>query len=423
MRLLYNIVIWLGLPGIFWHLWRRSRRQPEYLEHVGERFGRYAAPLPGPVIWIHAVSVGETRAAVPLVRRLRERHPDHRILLTHMTPTGRRTGEELFGDAVHRCYLPYDYPFVVRRFLDHFRPRIGIIMETELWPNLIHACRARDIGVFLVNARMSEKSAAGYARVRGLTAQTLRALAGISAQTEADAGRLRSLGATAVEVTGNLKFDLAPPAAQLDLGRRLKGLFSAGRPVFLAASTREGEEQIILDALRTVEAPGLLTVIVPRHPQRFDAVAELLERRGIPYQRRSGESPVPAHIQVVLGDSMGEMFAYYAACDLAYVGGSLLPLGGQNLIEACALGRPVLVGPHTFNFQEATRLAIEAGAARQVADGGELAQAISALLGDTAAREAMGEAGFAFTARHRGATERVMGLLEPALARVTSGPG
>ncbi len=423
MRLLYNILIWLGLPGILWHLFRRSRRQPEYLEHVAERFGRYDIAPGKDVIWIHAVSVGETRAAVPLVRRLRERYPDPPILLTHMTPTGRATGEELFGDAVQRCYLPYDYPFAVARFLDHFCPKVGIVMETELWPNLILTCRGRGIPVFLMNARLSEKSAAGYGRVRSLTEETLRSLAGISAQTDADAARLESLGASAVEVTGNLKFDIAPLPAQLELGCRLRALFGADRPVFLAANTREGEEQIILDALGKVELPGLLAVLVPRHPQRFDEVAELLQRRRIRFQRRSGELPVSPETRVVLGDSMGEMFAYYAACDLAYVGGSLLPLGGQNLIEACAVGKPVLVGRHTFNFEEATRLAIEAGAARRVADGTELGREIETLLGDAAARDAMGQAGREFAARHRGATERVLRLLQPALAGVTSGTG
>jgi len=423
VRLLYNILIWLGLPGILWHLFRRSRRQPEYLEHVAERFGRYDIAPGKDVIWIHAVSVGETRAAVPLVRRLRERYPDLPILLTHMTPTGRATGEELFGSAVQRCYLPYDYPFAVARFLDHFCPKMGIVMETELWPNLILTCRGRGIPVFLMNARLSEKSAAGYGRVRSLTEETLRSLAGISAQTDADAARLESLGAPAVEVTGNLKFDIAPLPAQLELGRHLRALFGADRPVFLAASTREGEEQIILDALGKVELPGLLAVLVPRHPQRFDEVAELLQRRRIRFQRRSGELPVSPETRVVLGDSMGEMFAYYAACDLAYVGGSLLPLGGQNLIEACAVGKPVLVGPYTFNFEEATRLAIEAGAARRVADGTELGREIETLLGDAAARDAMGRAGREFAARHRGATERVLRLLEPALAGVTSGTG
>jgi 3-deoxy-D-manno-octulosonic-acid transferase len=349
------------------------------------------------------------------VRQFRERYPDHAILLTHMTPTGRATGEELFGADVLRCYLPYDYPWAVRRFLDHFRPRLGIIMETELWPNLIlEACR-RDLPLFLVNARLSEKSARGYARAGGLTRVALEALAGISAQTEADAARLRALGAPAVEVTGSVKFDISPPPEQLAVGGRLRERFGVARPVFLAASTRDGEEALVLDALERVDAPGLLAVIVPRHPQRFDAVADLLSRRGISFQRRSGEAAFAPDTRVVLGDSMGEMFAYYAACDVAFIGGSLLPLGGQNLIEACAVGKPVLVGPHTFNFEEATRLAIEAGAAERVADGAGLGEELTRLLCDPARARAMGEAGLAFAARHRGATARILRMVEGAL--------
>jgi 3-deoxy-D-manno-octulosonic-acid transferase len=419
---IYRLLLWAALPYAFWHLWWRGRRQPEYLRHVGERFGRHETAPPrdsGPLIWIHAVSVGETRAAAPLVRQLRERHPDHAILLTHMTPTGRATGEELFGADVLRCYLPYDYPWAVRRFLDHYRPRLGMIMETELWPNLVLEARRRGTPLFLVNARLSERSARGYARAGSLTRATLEALAGISAQTGADAQRLRALGAPAVEVTGSVKFDIAPPPEQLALGARLRQRFGAARPVFLAASTRDGEEALVLGALESVRVPGLLAVILPRHPQRFAAVAELLARRGIPFQRRSEDAPVAPETRVILGDTMGEMFAYYAACDVSFVGGSLLPLGGQNLIEACAVGRPVLVGPHTFNFEEATRLAIEAGAAERVADAPALGDALGRLLRDPARARAMGEAGLAFAARHRGATERILRMVEGALQRAS----
>ena len=411
----YRLLFWVALPYIVLRLWRLGRRQPEYRRHAGERFGRYAPAPQQPVVWIHAVSVGETRATEPLIRELTARYPGHAILLTHMTPTGRATGEELYGDRVSRCYLPYDAPFAVARFLDHFRPRLGIIMETELWPNLILACRSRGIPVFLANARLSEKSAAGYARVGSLARATLEALAGISAQSDADAERLRALGAPRVEVTGSVKFDIAPPPEQLALGAELRARFGADRPVFLAASTRQGEEAIVLDALERVEVPGLLAVIVPRHRQRFDEVAAELQGRGIPFQRRSEGAAVAPETRVVLGDSMGEMFAYYAACDLAFVGGSLLPLGGQNLIEACAVGKPVLVGPHTFNFEEAARLAVEAGAALRVADGPALATGVVRLFQDPAQRRAMAEAGAAFAARHRGATARIMAMLAPAL--------
>ncbi|MGQ0577411.1 MAG: lipid IV(A) 3-deoxy-D-manno-octulosonic acid transferase [Betaproteobacteria bacterium] len=410
-RLLYTLTLYLLLPWALFHLLWRARRQPGYLRHVGERFGFFAEKIDQPVIWLHAVSVGETRAAEPLVAALRQRHPGHRILLTHATPTGRDTGEDVFGDRVSRCYLPYDFPWAARRFLHHFRPRAGIVMETEIWPNFIDACRHSGIPCYLVNARMSEKSARRYARFRSLAAAALRKLAAIGAQTERDAARLAELGAGAVEVTGNIKFDRAAPAEMLALGTRLRGQFGS-RKVFLAASTREGEEALILEALAGLDVAGLLIVIVPRHPQRFDEVGSLLRQRGQTFVRRSEGRAVGDDIGVVLGDSMGEMFAYYSATDVAFVGGSLLPLGGQNLLEACAVGRPVIVGPHTFNFEEATEGAIEAGAALRVADAPALAEAVASLFRDPRRREAMAEAGRRFTQLHRGATERTMAILK-----------
>ena len=412
LRFGYTLLLYLLLPYAVFHLLWRGRRQPGYLRHIGERFGRYGSKPDQPVIWLHAVSVGETRAAVPLVQRLRERYPGHRILITHMTPTGRETGEQLFGGSVLRCYLPYDYPFAVRRFLRHFRPEVGLLMETELWFNLVDACKEGGVPLLLVNARLSEKSARRYRRFSGLTRAALGQLAAVAAQTGEDARRLEELGALSPAVMGNLKFDCSPSESMLRLGSELRARFGADRPLFLAASTREGEEELILDAVRGAQVPGLLTVIVPRHPQRFDAVAKLLEQRGIPYRRRSSGQAVEPQIEAVLGDSMGEMFAYYAACDVAFIGGSLLPYGGQNLIEACAVGRPVLIGPHTYNFAEASRLALQAGAALRVANGEALAAALNRLFRDEAAREAMSKAGLAFSRDHRGATERVMSLIE-----------
>jgi 3-deoxy-D-manno-octulosonic-acid transferase len=393
------------------HLAWRARKQPDYLRHVGERFGIYPPDLPAGVIWIHAVSVGETRAAEPLITALRARHPGLRILLSHGTPTGRQTGIELYGDRVARCYLPYDFTWASRRFLRRFRPVAGVFMETEIWPNLIEAGARRAVPLYLVNARMSEKSARGYLRIGGLIRDALAQLSGIGAQTLLDAQRLAALGATNASITGNIKFDRAAPAAMLALGATLRTSFGARRPVFLAASTRQGEEALILDALAGAEVSGLLTVIVPRHPQRFDEVVTLARQRGYKVQRRSENRPIDPETGVVIGDSMGELFAYYAACDVAFVGGSLLPLGGQNLLEACAVGRPVIVGPHTFNFDEATRGAIEAGAAMRVADARELCAALGQLLGDADQRRAMAAAGMRFTETHRGATAKTLDLL------------
>ena len=415
LRRLYTLLLLLALPWALLHLLWRAKRQPEYLRHWGERFGCYALPVPAPVIWLHAVSVGETRAAQPLVALLRRHYPGYRILFTHMTPTGRHAGEEIFGDDVARVYLPYDYPWAVRSFLRHFRPALGIIMETELWPNLIAACRHLECPLLLVNARLSEKSALRYARFPGLTRQALHGLTAVAAQTAADAQRLVALGAEDVTVTGNLKFDIDPPPDQLALGARLRSRWG-GRATLLAASTRDGEEALLLDAIGARPTEGLLLVIVPRHPQRFGAVEKLVAARGLRCQRRSEEGPVAAETQVLLGDSMGEMFAYYAACDVAFIGGSLLDYGSQNLIEACAVGSPVLLGPSVFNFAEAARAALACGAARSVGNADDLISAAAELLGDVAARRSMGHAGQAFVAQHRGAGARTLALLEAALA-------
>jgi 3-deoxy-D-manno-octulosonic-acid transferase len=411
MRFIYTAAVFLLVPFALLYLAVRSRRQPGQFRRLPERFGFFSGAVASPLIWVHAVSIGETRAAEPLIRGLRARFPRHRILITHMTSTGRATGETLFGDEVERCYLPLDYPAAVKRFFEHYRPQAGILMETELWPNLIHAARARSVPLFLVNARMSAKSHAAYRRFGGLARKSLSAVKLVAAQGPDDARRLSDLGAGDVRVTGSLKFDIAPPAAQVELGRAFRREVGTGRPVLMAGSTREGEEALLLDVLPQIPVGGLLIAIVPRHPQRFDEVARLLETRGIPYQRRSSGKAVSPETRVVLGDSMGEMFAYYTACDIAFVGGSLVPLGGQNLIEACAAGKPVLVGPSNYNFSEATARAVEAGAAIRVADAVELAREAARLLRDPAAIGRMSRAASAFAEAHRGATARTLELI------------
>ncbi|MEW6677455.1 MAG: lipid IV(A) 3-deoxy-D-manno-octulosonic acid transferase [Pseudomonadota bacterium] len=415
MRILYALAWLLALPLAFLYLLWRSRRQPEYRRHWGERLGWAPRPRSRPLIWIHAVSVGETRAAAPVISALQQRYPDHALLLTHATPTGRDTGRTLFGDRVQQAYLPYDFPLCTALFLHRTRPVLGLVMETELWPGLFRACRGRDIPVVLVNARLSERSARGYQRFARLTAQALRDLSAIAAQTEADARRLRDLGAPDVTVTGNVKFDMTPPADTADKAAALKALF-AGRFVFLCASTREGEEAPLLDAMTSLDLPRLLIVIVPRHPQRFDEVAGLLQARGLNFVRRSSGLVAEPNTRVFLGDSMGEMAAYYAAADLCYVGGSLVPLGGQNMIEAAALGCPALIGPHTWNFLEAAEQAVAWGAARRVEDYAQLQAALQALYADDSARQRMAQAGRAFTQANQGATDRVMERVGEALA-------
>ena len=408
VRFLYGLALWLALPWIFIRLWWRGRTETLYRSHVGERFGRYPPRAPRPLIWIHAVSLGETRAAQALIAQLRACFPEHEILLTHMTATGRGAALEVAAGGVTRAWLPYDYPFAVRAFLRHFKPSLGILIETEVWFNLVAECARRRMPLLLANARMSARSEAGYRRLGVMAETAFAALSVVGAQSEPDAERLRRLGARHVLVTGNMKFDVLPNRAIMDVVSLVRR-YAGTRPVFLAASTREGEERLILEALLAVPAIDALVVVVPRHPQRFAEVARLLETLGVTFVRRSDEAS-SALVSVLLGDSLGELPSYYASADIAFIGGSLVPQGGQNLIEACAAGVPVLIGPHTFNFSHASENAVASGAAERVASPGDLRVAVSRLLADPDRRLAMGAAGRAFCERHRGATSRTVEL-------------
>ncbi len=344
------------------------------------------------------------RASAPLVLGLQREHPEHELLVTCLTASGRDTVKQLFGESVLLAYLPYDYPGAVRRFLEHYRPRLGVLVETEIWPNLIRACAAHSIPVLLANARMSRKSMRAYQRAGWLSRPAFASLAAVCAQGSADARRLRRLGAANVVVTGNLKFDLEPDPAKVEAGKSLRAALRH-RKVLLLASTREGEEERLLGELGTQD-DGALIVLVPRHPRRFDEVAALALRMGFTLVRRSlGEAPHPGR-RLYLGDTMGEMAFYYALCDVAVIGGSFEPLGGQNLIEACAAGVPVVTGPHTFNFADVTRLAVQAGAAIQAPDAPAALRVARALLEDPERCVRMGAAGKRLCNQHRGAAER-----------------
>lgn len=402
-RFLYTLALRAVLPLILLKLWWRGRREPGYRRHVGERFGDYKSAAQRPVIWLHAVSVGEARATVPLVRALQAEFEQHGLLITCMTAAGRDTLKQLYGESVLVAWLPYDYPGAVRRFLEHFRPRLALLMETEIWPNLLAGCRGYAVPVVLANARMSEASARGYARWQCLSRPAFAGLAAVCAQSEADAARVSALGAPHLTVTGNLKFDVVPEPASAEQGRAWRAALE--RRVLLLASTREGEERMLLDAL-PAGADDLLVLVVPRHPQRFDEVAQLLRSGAQGVGRRSrGESPHPQQ-RVFLGDTLGEMAFYYAAADVAVIGGSFAPHGGQNLIEACAAGIPVVLGPSMYNFADATRLALEAGAALQAANATEAVRAALELCADRPRRDRMSAAGKRLCATHRGATER-----------------
>jgi len=410
VRTLYTLVLRLLLPFVLARLWLRGRREPGYREGVRERFGVYHGEKPDKLVWVHAVSVGEARAAAPLVRALAERLPEHRILITCTTAAGRETLKQVYGDSILAAFLPYDFPEAVQAFLAHFSPGLAVLMETEVWPNLLAGCAARGVPVVLANARLSEKSARGYLRLRSLARPAFASLTLVCAQSETDAARLRSVGARRVEVTGNLKFDVGPDPEQLAAGRAWRA--AIGRPMLLLASTREGEEQMLLEELKADR--NLLVVIVPRHPQRFDDVAPMTQAR-----RTRQPLPLPEH-RLYLGDTMGEMPFYYAACDVAVIGGSFAPLGGQNLIEALACGSPVVVGPSMFNFAEATRLALEAGAVLQAANAAEAVKLAVSLLHDARLRRAMSAAGRKLCQTHRGATGRHLKLLDEVIRAATA---
>ena len=418
----YSLAWWVALPLVLARLWWRGRQEPGYRRHPFERLGFPSAGRPGvPCLWLHAVSVGETRAAQPLIEALLQTYPQHDLLLTHMTPTGRETGKTLFahhGARVRQAYLPYDAGALVARFLRVAQPQICILMETEIWPGVMAGCAARRVPVVLLNARLSERSLRRAHRLGKLMRDAAHRLTAVGAQSQADADRIISLGVSPVTVTGSIKFDVSPPPSASAAGAALRARIGV-RHVWLCASTRDGEEALLLDALaRQPLTADTLLLIVPRHPQRFDQVAALVAERGLTLQRRSQLGSDTVTAQILLGDSMGDMFAYCAASDLVWMGGSLLPLGGQNPIEPFALGKPVLLGPHTFNFAEVCDEAIAAGAAQRVVDADVLVTAANTLLLDAPRRIEMGEHAAAFAARHRGATARSMALLAPLVRAV-----
>lgn len=412
-RTLYTLLLHLALPLIALRLYLRGRKAPAYRQRIPERFA-FQLPLLKPGgIWVHAVSVGESIAAAPMIRALRERHPELPITVTCMTPTGSERIRALFGDQVQHCYLPYDLPWAAARFLDRLRPKLAVIMETELWPNHIHQCARRGIPTVLANARLSEKSARGYARFAGLTRPMLAEMSWIAAQTEAEAERFRRLGARpeCVSVTGSIKFDLSIDPELKPRAQALRASWGAEkRPVWIAASTHAGEDEIILAAHRQLlaEHPDSLLILVPRHPERFEAVYVLCQREGFATVRRSSGHPVGEGHQVLLGDTMGELLFLYALADVAFVGGSLVPNGGHNLLEPAALGLPVLSGLHLFNFLEVAAQLRDAGALADVRDVKALHEALQQLQADTVRRQQMGQAGLDVLKANQGALERLL---------------
>jgi 3-deoxy-D-manno-octulosonic-acid transferase len=442
MRWLYALLMALAQVGLRRKLVRRARAEPLYGEAMPERFGRYTTAwpaAPGPTVWVHAVSLGETRTAALLLGPLRQALPGMRLLLTHGTATGRAEGARLLQAGDAQVWQPWDSTGPVQRFLKQFRPDIGILMETEVWPNLVAACQQQGVPLVLANARLSERSYQKAQRLAWLARPAYRALAAVWAQTPDDARRLQALGAPVQGVLGNLKFDARPDAAQVAAGR--EGRASLGRPVAMLASSRDGEEAKLLQILKqkTALSPvdtGVIAMdsiatelqwlIVPRHPQRFDEVAALVQAQGFGLVRRSQGGPWPPAAQsgqanggqaptIWLGDSLGEMALYYGLANVALLGGSFEPLGGQNLIEAAACGCPVLMGPHTFNFAEAAELALAAGAAQRLGSMAEGVAAVQALLGQPAQQQTMAEAALRFAGAHSGAGQRTVAAVQAIL--------
>jgi 3-deoxy-D-manno-octulosonic-acid transferase len=417
---LWRIIVYLLLPYALGNLVWRGLRYPAYWHRWPERFG-FVAPSDGArVIWVHAVSVGEVRSAAPLVAELVARYPEHRLVVTTMTPTGSQQVRDLFGAKVRHCYVPYDLPVAVRRFIDRIRPEAAIIAETEFWPNIFAECGRRRIPLLLVNGRVSQASLRGYLRVPGITRTMLANADLLCAQTRVDAQRLRNLGAPdeLVHVTGNLKFDVELPAELLGESQRLRAEWGRERPVWIAASTHPGEERRVLAAYDELRRRyrDLLLVLVPRHPERFRAVARLCRRRGYGVALRSRtRGPLPAGTEVLVGDTMGELQRLYAAADIAFIGGSLVPHGGQNLLEACAVRVPVVFGPHMFHFEEISAMALERGAARQVHDAAGLAAAVALYLDQPDLKRAAGRAAHSLVTDNRGALARTLNLVAEAL--------
>jgi 3-deoxy-D-manno-octulosonic-acid transferase len=414
-RTLYTVLFYLGLPWVAIRLWLRARKAPAYAKRIGERFSLGLPPMQPGGIWVHAVSVGESIAAAPLIRALLLRYPQLPITVTCMTPTGSERIQALFANEprIQHCYLPYDLPCAARRFLDRVRPTLAVIMETELWPNHIHQCARRGIPVALANARLSERSARGYARFPRLTRPMLGEMSLFAVQTEAEAERFRQLGARTdtVEVTGSIKFDLTIDPQLLESASALRRQWQAvDRPVWIAASTHEGEDEVVLAAHQRLLAsyPDALLILVPRHPERFDSVAQLCEREGFATVRRSSAQPVTAQTSVLLGDTMGELLFLYALADSAFVGGSLVPNGGHNLLEPAALAKPVLSGPHLFNFLEIAAQLRAAGALQEVEDAESLALAVQRLFELPRDAQRMAEAGLKVMRSNQGALQRLL---------------
>jgi 3-deoxy-D-manno-octulosonic-acid transferase len=422
MRSLYTLLLYLATPLVLLYLFVRGLRSRDYLKRWPERFGWFQPPGRQEAIVVHAVSMGEVNAASMLVQEFLRRFPDDPLCLTTLTPTGSARVHELFGDRVFHVYVPLDLPGAVRRFLDRVQPRLLVVMETEIWPNLYHQAAARGIPILIVNARISDRSVGAYRRLRRLTGAALRKASGIGAQSALDRQRLLEIGArgTQITVTGNMKFDMRMPPSLSEQGEALRVAWGAQRRVLVAGSTHEGDERALLAAFtRLLETfPDALLVLVPRHPERFARAAQLARQAGLTVSLRSSGISCPAGTQCFVVDAMGELLRFYAAGDVAFVGGSIEPIGGHNVLEPAALARPVLFGPHTANFADITEQLLACDAAFRVADADQLEAAVRRLFSGPELRDRMGRAGFELVRSGQGAVARTLEMVE---AQLTAG--
>jgi 3-deoxy-D-manno-octulosonic-acid transferase len=423
MRKLYSLLIYLVTPLVLLYLAFRGLRSRDYLKRWSERFAFFNAPQTTGGIVVHAASLGEVNAASALTRQLGKQFPEVPLCLTTLTPTGSDRVRALFGESVFHVYVPLDLPGAVKRFYDRVQPRLLIIMETEIWPNLYHEAASRNIPIMIANARISQNSVAAYRRFRKMTGAVLDQVSRIAAQSSQDAARLIEIGADdkRVLVTGNLKFDVRLPPGMVEQGESIRLALGTDRLTLLAGSTHEGDEGPVLDAFKRVlqSFPTALLILVPRHPERFGRAAQLARSAGLRVSMRSSGVSCPRNTQCFVIDSMGELMRYYAACDVAFVGGSIDTIGGQNVLEPAALCKPVLVGPHTFNFEEITRQLIDCGAALRVQNGGELEEAIRRLFNEPELRDRMGQAGFRLVRSGQGALDRTLAVVDELLTQAT----
>lgn len=420
MHFVYNWFLRIITPIVLLRLLWRGIRNRGYWHRWSERFALNLHFTDEKRIWIHAVSVGEVRAAVPLIRELLDRYRDYALLVTTMTPTGSAQLRSLFRHDVEHCYVPYDLPSVVKRFLRSARPRLALIMETELWPNLFRECGKRNIPIIVSNVRMSEKSMKGYLKVRTLAASTLANVRLLACQSEQDGERMLAIGAgkDQVRVTGSLKFEYRFPASLTEQGDALRQAWGGTRPVWVAASTRSGEDELVLDAYKELKRqhPDLVLIIVPRHPERFNSVARLAEKSGYRVTRRSENlNLIPEQTDILIGDTMGELLLFISTSDVVFMGGSLVNTGGHNLLEPAAAGKPVVFGPYMFNFADISRMVLERGAGMQIHSHSDLAPAIDMYIKNPSVRYAAGQAGKELVEQNRGALEKNLALIQSVL--------